>query len=139
MSNTLWIWESFVNATEEYRLTDDEVRDTYCETRGELFLSLQREWGRCKSMVYQEMPDGAPDKPVGWVFERAMAYEDAPNKTYIREVWVQVIPRQICGRRFRPLTRGEWGDVVTCTMDKDHASACDVEVEDVTGGDDGTL
>ena len=69
-----------------YGLEDSGLYEPYTDNRKRLFLSLSREYGRCVSKVYVDNPDGSA-KPIGWVFEKRMKYEDC-NETYICETWV---------------------------------------------------
>lgn len=95
---TLWIQETFINETKGYQFGHGPWIDSECETTGELFRQLSREYGRCISKVY--VGEG---KPVGWVFEKRMEYDDAyriedkRERVYLRHVWVSVStvdPRQ---------------------------------------------
>ncbi len=87
----LWIQEEFVNETKGHRFSSGPWVDSNCDTLGELFRSLSREYGRCVSRMY--VGDG---KPVGWVFEKRCEYDDAHRiqdklaRSYIRHVWVCV-------------------------------------------------
>jgi len=83
----LYVQESFVNATKGYRFGDTDVTETDCETSGELYRIMQREYGRCDSKIYINGDDGPI--PVGWVFIKRVEYEDS-SETYLREVWVTV-------------------------------------------------
>lgn len=89
--STLWIQESFMNETKGYRFGDGPWIDSECETVGELFRNLSREYGRCISKMY--VGEG---QQVGWVFEKRCEYDDAyrindkKERTYIRHVWVSV-------------------------------------------------
>lgn len=71
----------------------DEDSHEYHKTSGSLFRSLQEEWGRCRSKVYRDLPDGSA-KQVGWFFESRQEYEDSRD-TYLRGAWVEVLaPRK---------------------------------------------
>jgi hypothetical protein len=48
----LWVTEDYVNTTKGYRCGDSGPYETYTDKPGELFLAMQREYGRCKSKVY---------------------------------------------------------------------------------------
>ena len=84
------IRESFVNATKGYRYGDDGWYKPFTDNLGELYRSLQREYGRCIGRVYIDMrADGkAGPVPVGWVFVQRRSYDDSPE-TYLRETWVE--------------------------------------------------
>jgi hypothetical protein len=93
MSENLWVSETFLNKTKDFRFGDTEPYETYTDTIGQLFREMQREYGRCVSRVYTDA--SGTTKQIGWVFEKRMQYEDARgNDTerdyYIREVWVTV-------------------------------------------------
>lgn len=91
----LWIQETYLNATENHLIGESEVFETHTDDRGDLFRSLQREYGRCTGRVYVDRADGPP-KAVGWVFVGRDHYADGPGlygkarETYLREVWVTV-------------------------------------------------
>lgn len=85
MEKTLWIKESFVNETEGCQFGDSDWYETFTGNIKQLFISLQKEYGRCTSKMYID-PDA---KQVGWVFEKEMQYEDC-KKYYKRVVWVEV-------------------------------------------------
>lgn len=90
------IKETYVNRTEGHIFGDSGWYKPWTDDRGELFRSLQKEFGRCESRVYIDTPTGA--KPSGWVFARKDAYEGNPCKghpSYIREVWVEVTEDEI--------------------------------------------
>ena len=85
------IQEVFINKTEGYTIGNDGPYKSFTDNTGELFLSLQREYGRCVSRQYVD-PDA---KPIGWVFQKKMRYEDAktnkPTDYYVLEVWVTLL------------------------------------------------
>lgn len=93
----LQIKESYVNQTKGYRYGDSGWYETWTDNTAKLFRTLQQEFGRCMGKIYRDgllLPNGE-HKPVGWVFEKRMKYDDArghdPEKDfYIREVWVEV-------------------------------------------------
>lgn len=93
MDGSLWISETFVNATQGYRFGDSEPYETYADDCGQLFRDMQREYGRCRGRMYIDSAEGI--KAVGWVFEKRMRYEDARDNDperdyYLREVWVAI-------------------------------------------------
>lgn len=66
------------------------------ELKGKLFRFCLKEFGRCTSKVYIDVGRARESKPVGWVFERKEACEDAPGRTYIHEVWVMLRATVTC-------------------------------------------
>lgn len=80
----LYIQEEWVNASEGYNLGSSEVYQTRFDDIGNLFRSLQCEYGRCISKVFigNENPIA-----IGWVFEKRKKYDDC-NKTFLLETWV---------------------------------------------------
>lgn len=85
----LFIQEGWINATEGHGIGDSDVYETFTDDRGELYRSLQKEYGRCTGRVYVDGADGGPPKAVGWVFLQRATYEDC-NETYLRETWVTI-------------------------------------------------
>lgn len=83
----LYAQETFLNATEGHMIGENDVYETYCETRGELFRAMRDEYGRCTGRVYIDTEAGT--KAVGWVFQGRDTYEDT-GESYLREVWVTV-------------------------------------------------
>jgi len=67
------------------------------EIKGPLFKFCQREYGRCASKVYIDR--GTDSRPIGWVFERQEAFEDVPDKSFTREVWVTLLTPVACDQR----------------------------------------
>jgi hypothetical protein len=104
------IRETFVNRTEGTRFGETGWYEPWTEDKGELFRSLQHEYGRCESKIYRDirLPAGRAfvgfgvaaqqyvleeSRPCGWVFVKRDQYENPGHKTgdtYIREVWVEV-------------------------------------------------
>jgi hypothetical protein len=78
--------EDYTNETEGYRIGSSGLYEPYTDNIGKLFRSYQREYGRCISKVYIDMPDNKV-QPVGWVFEKLAHYEDT-HETYLQHVWV---------------------------------------------------
>ena len=87
----LYIEETRTNATEGYSYGDSGVYETFTDNKGELFRSLQKEFGRCTSCVYIDTANGI--KSVGWVFQKKQRYSDC-NKFYLAETWVTVHSEQ---------------------------------------------
>ena len=102
----MMIRETWVNATEGYRGGDSEFYEPYTDDTGELFRSLQREFGRCTGRMYVDVNErGSFDveprtefqntefrtKAIGWVFEKRERYTDC-DETYLQETWVEARP-----------------------------------------------
>ena len=68
-----------------YMLGDSGFYEPYTDNIGDLFLSMQREYGRCTSKVYIDTDDGV--KAIGWTFQKKQKYTDC-NKYYLQETWV---------------------------------------------------
>lgn len=86
------IRETWVNQTKGYIYGDSGWYEPYTDHIDKLFLSLQREYGRCISKIYIDVSVAfypARPKPVGWVFEKKCQYTDC-METYIQETWVEV-------------------------------------------------
>ena len=86
-NNTMWIREDFINRTENYRSGESEWYETISTKMGELFLSMQREYGRCTGKMFVDrLSDGKPHH-VGWVFEQRKRYDDCAE-TFLSETWI---------------------------------------------------
>jgi hypothetical protein len=81
----LFIQETYINRTENYRFGESDVYESGYADKGRLFKRLQSEYGRCESRVYIDTDTGT--KPIGWVFVGKSKYDDSDD-TYLREVWV---------------------------------------------------
>ena len=81
------IKETWVNRTKNYIVGETEYYESFTDCIGDLFLSLQREFGRCTSKVYLDMPNEA--KPIGWVFIKRVKYDDV-DQYYLQETWVRL-------------------------------------------------
>jgi hypothetical protein len=68
-----------------YMIGESDIYEPYTDNIGDLFLSLQREYGRCQSKVYIDTSEGV--KAIGWVFQKRQKYQDC-NDTYLSETWV---------------------------------------------------
>jgi len=66
---------------------DSGIYECRYDTPSEVYKFCLKEWGKCVSKVYIDMPDGKTQH-IGWVFVKRVPYEDTPKKTYLREVWV---------------------------------------------------
>jgi len=80
----LYLEEIYVNRTESRMIGGSGVYETYTEDRGELFRSLQQEYGRCVSKIYIDTEEGT--QAIGWVFVKRTPYTDVPE-TYLQETW----------------------------------------------------
>jgi hypothetical protein len=90
--SNLWIRETFINADKGYRYGDTQIYETDCETTGELFHRLKREYGNAR-MMYSENRETGKSVRVGWVFHSTARYDDT-DEPYKREVWVSVFCRK---------------------------------------------
>jgi hypothetical protein len=83
--------EQWVNRTESCRLGDSGWYESYTDNEGELFKSLQKEYGRCISKVYIDQVN-EPLNPlhVGWVFLKKEEYEDVRGQYFLRETWIDL-------------------------------------------------
>lgn len=85
------IQEININQTRGHRLGNSAWFLPFTQDKKKLFKILKKEYGRCISKAYIDLPDETPQE-VGWVFEKKMKYEDArsnnPEDFYVREVWV---------------------------------------------------
>jgi hypothetical protein len=82
------IKEAFVNESQNILIHETDIYETFTDSKKELFLSLQKEYGRCLGFVYCDI-QGSPPKKVGWIFEKKMKYTDC-DETYIQNVWVSL-------------------------------------------------
>lgn len=87
MSN-LYIQENWIDRTRDLICGESEVYETFTPNVGELYRSLQKEYGRCTGKVYVDNKDGQ-GIAVGWVFQQRRKYKDV-NETYLAETWVSL-------------------------------------------------
>lgn len=80
----LFIREEWVNRTESHMIGDSGVYETRYDKIGDLFRSLQREYGRCVSSMYLDV---AGQPRIGWIFVQRDKYTDS-DETYLRETAV---------------------------------------------------
>jgi len=66
---------------------ESDLYEPFTDNIKRLFLSLQREYGKCTSKVYQDTPSGII--AIGWVFEKMVKYSDC-NKYYLQETWIEL-------------------------------------------------
>ena len=84
----LFIQESWVDRSRDVRCGESDVYETFTDNRGELFRSLQKEYGRCVSKVYIDLEDGKA-QAIGWVFQKIVQYEDT-GEDFLMDTWVTV-------------------------------------------------
>ena len=84
----LWIKEVWTNEDQEVRVGDSGPYETFTDDVGELFQSLQKEYGKCVSKLYME-----PEIQIGWVFEKRQKYTDC-DETYLQSTWVSVYDKE---------------------------------------------
>jgi len=89
--------EQWVNATEGHLCGDSDWYEAYTDDEGELFRSLQKEYGRCTGKVYVDMPRQEA-WPIGWVFIKKVEYEDV-HEYFLRETWVEMKHRYPYGKK----------------------------------------
>lgn len=79
-------WTVIKNHNEDnetrYMLGESDLYEPFTDNVGKLFLSLQREYGKCVSKVYV-----GEDKSIaiGWVFQKMRKYD---NEFYLQETRV---------------------------------------------------
>ncbi len=99
----LWITEKYINRNKGHIYSNVDWHETQFDDSQlrDLLKSFSKTLGRVRSM-WRDKPSGGRHQ-VGWVFEKRVEYEDAPKtkpareRTYLREVWVEVSvgdPRQ---------------------------------------------
>ena len=86
------VLESHVNETEHYSMGDVGPYLPHTNNIGELFSSLQREFGRCISKVYLDTNEGTFQ--IGWAFARKDKYEDT-GEPFDHVTWVTLHRRII--------------------------------------------
>lgn len=88
---------TYVNKTAGHGIGSDPRFEEVDKTRGELYRSLQEEYGRCTGKMYRDVKGGGA-VACGWVFEGKDRYSDT-GETYIREAWIEVIEPAKARRR----------------------------------------
>jgi hypothetical protein len=86
--DNLFIQETHIDRTQNVRVAEIEIYETFTDNKGVLFRSLQSEYGRCIGKAYIDQSDGTT-KAVGWVFIAKRRYEHS-DETYLAEVWITV-------------------------------------------------
>jgi hypothetical protein len=84
---SLYVQETWVNATERHGAGESDVYDTAFDEIGELYRQCVKMHGRCVGKVYIDRDDKV--KAVGWVFQKRTQYEDSRD-TFLLETWVTV-------------------------------------------------
>lgn len=84
----MYVIETHVNETRNHYISESFHTETFTDNIGELFKTLQREYGRCVSKMYRDLKDGST-VIVGWVFSKQRQYEDCKG-TYQHTVWVEL-------------------------------------------------
>jgi hypothetical protein len=85
-TEAIYVEETFVNKTDNYLVNSNGYYESYFKTSYELYKFCKKEYGKCISKVYVDIPDGTADT-IGWVFEKKQKYERS-NEHYIQQVWV---------------------------------------------------
>lgn len=91
-ATNLYISETHVNATEHYVYNELSPYETRFDTIGDLYRSLQREYGKCISAMYIDYTDRVKTQKIGYVFQSRTKYENN-NKMYLREVWIRIFTK----------------------------------------------
>ncbi len=65
-----------------------DIDDTIIDNMSDLYKSGLREFGRCTSKIYIDLPDGTV-KHTGYTFEKRAKYDDC-NKYYLQETWLTI-------------------------------------------------
>lgn len=77
---------TWINETKGWNCGSSGIYDTWCETIGELFLEMQKEYGKCISKVYIGNKNPVA---IGWVFQKRERYADC-DETYLQSTWVTI-------------------------------------------------
>ena len=89
---SIYVNETWIDRTANCGAGESDWYDTGRteDQRGELFQALRREYGRCVSKMYVELPPelGGKTCPIGWVFEKRRRYDDT-DEVYVLETWVE--------------------------------------------------
>lgn len=88
MSNIV-MREQSVNATKGHMQGDSDWYESFTDDEGELFRSLQKEYGRCTGKVYIDLPRQEA-RPIGWVFLKRVEYSDVRGQYFLSETWVEM-------------------------------------------------
>ena len=84
----MYIEEQYVDKTNDTRLGESGLYESFTENIKDLFNSLQREFGRCVGSVYIDKNN--KQLKVGWIFEKKIGHRHGYHfsKPYIQETWV---------------------------------------------------
>lgn len=80
------ISETHFDRTQRVCCGEIEAYETSYSKCGELFASLQKEYGKCISIIYRYTKSGNARK-IGWVFEKKVKYSDCDDY-FVQEVWI---------------------------------------------------
>ena len=86
------IKETWLNKGKNYINGESGWYEPFTNSPKKLFQSCQKQYGKCVSKMYIEIPyaDGTSKvEAIGWVFEKKQTYNRS-DKTFIQEVWVEV-------------------------------------------------
>ena len=86
MDNIL-IKETWVNEDQNCINGCSEVYETYTDNIGDLFRTLQCEYGKCTSKMYIDLDNVS--HAIGWVFEKIAHYTDT-REPYKLVTWVEL-------------------------------------------------
>jgi len=88
---------TFVDATRDLRVGEEGPDDSNCDSVKELFKKVNKEYGKCVSSIFRDIPGTKDVERIGWVFQKRVPYSDI-KETYLQEVWVSLhkeMPRTI--------------------------------------------
>lgn len=89
MSNGLAIRVTFLNKDRNGQIGED-VHKTEFEEPRELFRHCKKTYGRCTSRMMRDRRHGESVQ-TGWIFEKKVPYDDAPDEMFTQETWVEVV------------------------------------------------
>jgi hypothetical protein len=84
----IYIQETWIDQKNKSIIGETDIYETFTDNKGDLFRSLQNEYGRCVSKIFIDDLDGKT-KQVGWVFEKKQKYDDV-NEFFILETWITI-------------------------------------------------
>jgi hypothetical protein len=84
----IYIQETWIDQKNKSIIGETDIYETFTDNKGDLFRSLQNEYGRCVSKIFVDESDGK-QKQVGWVFEKKQKYDDI-NEFFILETWITI-------------------------------------------------
>jgi hypothetical protein len=84
----IYIQETWIDQKNKSIIGETDIYETFTDNKGDLFRSLQNEYGRCVSKIFIDDLDGKT-KQVGWVFEKKQKYDDV-NEFFILETWIVI-------------------------------------------------